>query len=223
MSELRDLFYNHLTLPSDKWDTYFDVYEMYYSKFKNKSPLFVEVGVQGGGSIQMWKKYFGENSRIIGIDVDPNVLDNLKYYDSTTKVYIGDQESPEFWDSFLSRNDEIDAFLDDGGHTMRQQIVTFEKVFPALKKGGVYICEDTHTSYWNSFQSELYNYNSFIEYSKRLVDIINLEHVQQKNKIDTKLIEICKDLTSVHFYDSAVVFIKNGRKEFKRVFAPRRV
>lgn len=224
MNEIRKIFNNELKLRSDKWDPYFDVYETYFSPFVGKSPTLVEVGVQGGGSIEMWKKYLGENSKIIGIDVDINVINNhLNHFDDGVEICLGDQGSEEFWDNFLQKNPNIDLFIDDGGHHMQQQIITFEKVFPVLNMGGVYICEDTHTSYWKVFGSKIYNYGSFIEYSKRIVDIINKQHVEEDEKfhLDEKIVKICEDLTTIHFYDSMVVFIKNGRKEFKNVFANR--
>ena len=56
---LRSIFDSGLSLRCDKWDSYFEVYEEYLSKFVNKSPVVVEIGVAGGGSLEMWKKYFG--------------------------------------------------------------------------------------------------------------------------------------------------------------------
>ncbi len=36
--------------------------------------MIVEVGVDNGGSLKMWKKYFGERAEIHGIDIDPKCL-----------------------------------------------------------------------------------------------------------------------------------------------------
>jgi hypothetical protein len=218
---LRDIFYNDLKLSSDKWDPYFDVYETYFAKFIGKAPTLVEVGVQGGGSIEMWRKYLGADAKIVGIDIDPNVLNHQPHYEGDTTVLVGDQASPEFWDNFLKDVPEIDIFIDDGGHSMEQQKVTFEKVFPHITPGGVFICEDTHSSYEAYHRSGLYHENSFIEYAKKLVDVIHYEHIQnnEKYKIPDSSKYLCEGLTGVAFYDSMIVFIKDGPKEFKRVFA----
>ena len=50
----------------------------------------------------------------------------------------------------VDRYGPFDIIIDDGGHTMEQQIASIETLFPALNEGGVYLCEDTHTSYWES-------------------------------------------------------------------------
>ena len=147
MTKLRDIFYNDITLNADKWDPYFDVYETHFAQYIGKSPNVVEVGVWKGGSIQMWERYFGEGSRIHGIDINPNIKEFLPHMRKDTKLTVGDQESREFWKKFLGEVKDIDIFIEDGGHSMQQQIVTFEEVFPVLKVGGVYLCEDTHTSY----------------------------------------------------------------------------
>jgi hypothetical protein len=215
MNELRNIFENNIKLFSDKWTQYFDVYETYFSKYKNKSPVVVEVGVQGGGSIQMWEKYFGEGAKIYGIDIDKGILNHKPYYGENTKLFVGDQQSPEFWDIFLKEVPEIDVFIDDGGHTMQQQIVTFEKVFPHMSKGGIYICEDTHTSYFEGgLDGGGYkDPNSFIEYSKELIDIIYWNYREPKPELDNNIM----DIHSIAFFDSMVVFIKGKPWEVSRI------
>jgi len=62
------LFEEHLCI--DKWAHYFPIYEQWFSPYRGKDIVFVEVGVQNGGSAQMWKHYFGKQAHIIGIDID---------------------------------------------------------------------------------------------------------------------------------------------------------
>ena len=64
--------YKKLKYVSLKIDSYFQVYEEIFSKYVNKEIVFVEVGGLGGGSLQMWKEFFGEKARIIGIDMNPD-------------------------------------------------------------------------------------------------------------------------------------------------------
>lgn len=213
MPDLKDIFNNKITRHCSKWEPYFDVYERYFSKFRNTSLTMIEIGVDQGGSLQLWREYFGPNARIIGID---NNIDCIQYND-VAEIYIGDQEDTNFWDQTLSKIDNIDIILDDGGHLNNQQIVTFEKLFPKLNYNGVYICEDTHTSYWprlNSYQ------DSFINYSKKLIDYMHSRFDESKQfNFDDTLANIVNELDSITFYNSMVVFTKQKDNGFNYVTA----
>lgn len=128
-----------------KWLHYFEIYDKWFSPYRGKDITFVEIGVQNGGSVQMWKEYFGGGARIIGIDVDEKCR---QFDDGEIKIEIGSQEDTAFWDYFKAKYPKVDILLDDGGHTMNQQKVTFKAMFPHIADGGLYMCEDTHTSYW---------------------------------------------------------------------------
>lgn len=205
MKKLREIFDNDLTLKCDKWEPYFDVYETYFNKFRNTKPTFVEVGVQSGGSTQMWAQYFGEGAKLYGIDIAPEVTEV-----DGAKIVIGDQGSEEFWDEFLEEVGEIDCFLDDGSHESEHQIVTFLKIWPHLKEGGVYICEDTHCSYWTS---HIKDSMPFVEFAKIFADIVHIEHAGSATGFINSL---PKDVLHVSFYNSQVVMTK-GKPEFKQV------
>lgn len=214
MNKLEKLFYES-EHSSDKWNTYFDIYDRHLDKFYQKDIHFVEVGVQKGGSLDMWSKYFGFNSTITGIDVDVECT-KLKYNKTNISVEIGDQGSATFWDNFL-RGHQIDVFVDDGGHFMDQQILTFEKVFPKLKVGGVYICEDCHTSYMPYNGGGLHVKSSFIEYAKGYIDTLHSFWHKELDTTQEHKNAIGKDLTGVVFYDSVVVFEKFGKRSMERV------
>ena len=138
------LFEEHRCI--DKWTQYFRVYEQWFSPYRGKDIVFVEIGVQNGGSAQMWRHYFGKDAKIIGVDIDPRCKELET--DGIT-VEIGSQEDPNFWAAFREKYPRVDILLDDGGHTMNQQIVTFKEMFPHIRDGGLYMCEDCHTSYWS--------------------------------------------------------------------------
>ena len=44
-----------------KYKNYFPVYEKLFSKYREKKITFVEIGVLSGGSLFMWRNYFGKN------------------------------------------------------------------------------------------------------------------------------------------------------------------
>jgi len=153
---------------SIKHSTYFPVYDQLFSKFVGTDVTFVEVGVLDGGSLFMWRNFFGPKARIIGVDLNPQAK---KWESDGFEIYIGDQSAPEFWSSFFSRVGNVDVLLDDGGHTYKQQIITVECGLPFVNDGGLIVIEDTHTSYMAEFggPSSL----SFINYAKNTVDGIN--------------------------------------------------
>lgn len=63
---LRKIFDKKITWLVDKWSAYFDAFETFFSKYRDQKPVIVEVGVQGGGSMQMWKAYFGVGRENLG-------------------------------------------------------------------------------------------------------------------------------------------------------------
>jgi len=124
-----------------KWRHYFDVYERHLSRFRGRPVRMVEIGVFGGGSTRMWRDYLGEESHIVGIDIDPACRELAS---EGVEIRIGDQADRSFWEDFLRSEPAIDIVLDDGGHTAEQQTVTLEALLPHVSPGGVYMCEDIH-------------------------------------------------------------------------------
>lgn len=192
----------------DKWLHYFNIYNKNFFQYRGKSIKVLEIGVQNGGSTKMWQNYFGKEALITCVDIDPGCKRLEK---DGFKVFIGDQESLDFWDSFKEQNETFDIIIEDGGHGMRQQINTFEALFPILNDGGTYLCEDTHTSYFSILENAgLNNPNSFIEYSKRLIDRMHGWYFKPMNEINNDD-EILNSLDSIFFYDSIVIFNKKKK------------
>ena len=65
-SVLRDFFENHPHRMIHKWMHYFEIYERHFNQFRGKPMSMLEFGVLHGGSLQMWKYYFGKEARIYG-------------------------------------------------------------------------------------------------------------------------------------------------------------
>lgn len=221
MSNLREYFDN-VGKSSDKWEPYFSIYDRHLGMVGRglTDVSLVEVGVQKGGSLEMWGKWLAERCHtysVEGIDIDPECAKHV-YENERIKVTIGDQSSRGFWDEWLASKDRVDVFVDDGGHYMDQQILTFEKVFPKLSVGGVYICEDTHTSYMSGNGGGLGRKGTFIEYAKGFVDVLHYNWKEEMTSDLEHKKHIAQGLSSVHFYDSVVVFEKFGKKDMKRVF-----
>ncbi|HEY5799283.1 MAG TPA: class I SAM-dependent methyltransferase [Burkholderiaceae bacterium] len=183
---------------------YFEVYHRVFQRYRGKPITFVEIGIQTGGSARMWQQYFGPQAKIIGIDIDPACK---SLADEGFEVWIGDQADPAFWQEFLQVHPQIDIVLDDGGHTMAQQIVSFEALFSAVSNGGLYLCEDTCTSYWPAYGGGLKRPGTFIEYAKELIDQMHAWHYAPVSELDIPDI-LARHLYAVAIYDCIVVLEK---------------
>jgi hypothetical protein len=124
-----------------KWQHYFEPYHHHLHKFVGRVVVVVEIGVYSGGSLAMWRHYFGEGIRIHGVDIQAECK---VYEDAHTTIHIGDQADRSFWKRFRESVPTVDVIIDDGGHLPEQQMATMEEMLPHLCPGGVYICEDVH-------------------------------------------------------------------------------
>src|SRR5262245_60472815 len=124
-----------------KWRHYFDVYHRHLEKFVGRPVVVVEIGIYSGGSLLMWRHYLGEQSRIVGVDIEAACK---QYERPGIDVFIGDQQDRDFWRDFCLQVPHIDIVIDDGGHKPEQQIATLECLLPHVASGGVYLCEDVH-------------------------------------------------------------------------------
>lgn len=145
---------------SIKHTNYFEIYDKLLSKFVGTKLTFVEIGVLDGGSLFMWRSYFGENARIIGVDMNP---DATKWRAHGFEIYIGDQSSPNFWKSFFEKIGGVHVILDDGGHRNDQQISTIESALPFVVDGGMLIVEDTQTSFMKFESFKKYSFIKFLQ------------------------------------------------------------
>ena len=160
----------------------------------------------GGGSLFMWRKFFGPKARIIGIDLNPDAKKWTKY---GFEVFIGDQSDVNFWKKFKKKVGKIDIILDDGGHRYIDQITSIECNLNNIKDNGLIVIEDTHTSYMNGFGDRKY---SLINYIKNKIDKIN--HKSHRLK-DTSPEEI---IFSIKVYESIVaLFIKSKRRQTRSI------
>ena len=182
---------------SIKNDSYFEAYEFLFSKYVEKPITFVEIGVFNGGSLQMWRQYFGQNARIIGVDLNP-IARELKL--EGFEIFIGDQEDPNFWRELKNSIGEVDIILDDGGHKNGQQIASLWHGVDLIRDGGVLVVEDTHTSYFRRFGNP--SQFSFINYSKRIIDKINSRFKYVKKR-GGKFID---SVWSISYFESIVAF-----------------
>jgi hypothetical protein len=185
-----------------KWKHYFEIYDRHFARFRGQEITLVEFGVSEGGSLDMWKSYFGEKVRIVGVDVNPWCQ---RFASKGIEIVTADQADVNFLRAFRKTFGKIDILIDDGGHTMAQQINTFEELFPAVDENGVYLCEDLHTSYWQEFGGGYLRPGTFIEHAKRYIDQLNAWHSKTPQ---FTVSEFTRSAHSMHFYDSVLVIEK---------------
>ena len=114
---------------------YDDVFSLY------KNPRILEIGIYNFSSIATYLEYY-EKPYIVGMDIENK--DN--FTSDKWKFVKGDQTSVLDLQKCVLNEDLFDIIIDDGGHTMKQQQVTFGFLMDYVKPGGFFILEDLHTS-----------------------------------------------------------------------------
>ncbi len=194
-----------------KWVHYFPIYERHLSDWRNKTITFLEIGVNQGGSLQMWSRFFGPLATIVGIDINPSCK---QHEGDGIQVRIGDQSDPKFLGEIIDEFGLPDIVLDDGSHRMDHILSSFQFLYPKLPKNGLYIVEDLHTAYWEEYGGGLQNPRTFINVSKNFIDRLNADHSRGEIEPDF----ITRNTFSIAFYDSVVV-LERGTIPYKK--APR--
>lgn len=194
--------YESVPYLSIKYDTYFLVYEALLQKYVDRDVTIVEVGIFNGGSLFMWRKFFGPKARIIGVDLNPDAREWEKH---GFEIYIGDQSSDKFWAELFQEVGKVDVLIDDGGHTNRQQIVTTHYAIQNINDGGVLIVEDVHTNYFREFGNP--SRYSFLNFAQHIVDGVNSRAYSLRRTCP----QYSSRVYSVSFFESMVAFQIDSR------------
>lgn len=212
-----------------RWHHYFDAYERHLARYRGRPLRMLEIGVQFGGSIGMWAEYFGDQATLVGVDISPAVAQFDRMLPNVN-IRVGDQRDPAFLTSLEEEFGPFDVIIDDGGHTALQQIDSFNHLYPCMAPDGVYICEDTHTSYWKRFHDAGENV-SFMTYVKKLIDVLHapyhreelfftrLKEPMEERPGELRTYRFAAETHAILIYDSVVVFERRPRAE---PFAERR-
>lgn len=159
----------------DKWSYYLNAYDRIFAPIRDRSLRLLEIGIQNGGSLEIWAKYFANAAGIVGCDND-EACRGLSFDDPRIQVVIGDINLPEVRDSIVSLGPFYDLIIDDGSHESGDIIRSFVRYFPILEEGGLFVVEDLHCSYWEEFDGGLLHPASSMAFFKRLADAVNHEH-----------------------------------------------
>lgn len=193
--------------------TYLPIYENYLDPIRHDKIRLLEIGYggyespdSGGEGARMFREYFtNPETEIVVMDIYPK---NLKPEDQITFVQ-GSQTDPEFLQSL----GEFDVIVDDGSHMSQHIIFTFSILFNQLKPGGIYIIEDTQTSYWKDYSPNM----PATEYFKSLTDGLNYREVRRTGYKPTYFDE---HIFSIHFYHNLIIMIKGDNTEPSNIVPP---
>lgn len=174
-------------------------YEPFIKHLRYKPIRILEIGVYNGNSVRMWEDYF-PYAEIVVVDINPACKD-YKYNSDRITTILGDQTDRKFLHSLPG---EFDIILEDGGHTMEQQAISLGCLFQKVKKGGVYILEDLHTSLMWEYQGNHWNKNTILSELVRLRD---------KHTIDYPLLTPAEKLYIEHNTKNVTI---HGHHEYKK-------
>ena len=175
MKTLIDYFLEHNGKLSDKWEIYLREYERAFSPFRDLPIRLLEIGVQNGGSLEVWAKYFPNATKFVGCDINPK-CGSLIYPDPRVAIVVGDTTDDKVMHEIKSHSENFDLIIEDGSHASGDIIKAFANYFPVLNEGGVFVAEDLHCSYWKEFDGGLFDPYSSVSFFKALSDILNYEH-----------------------------------------------
>lgn len=206
-SDLERWFWANKGRTVHKLTHYLPLYERYFDRFRSTNVRFLEIGVSRGGSLAMWRDYFGPDAKIFGIDIDP---DCMAFNDATAQVRIGSQDDPAFLRSVVKEMGGVDIVLDDGSHFAKHIRRSFETLFPLLADNGVYMIEDLCTSYWRKYAGFFWQ-QSFLRMLPGLID--DMHHWY--HPYGQGVTATADHLAGLHIHDSMVV-IEKARMEAPR-------
>jgi hypothetical protein len=203
-SELDRLVATHRGLLMNKWKHYFEIYDRHFSRFRDREITLLEIGVSGGGSLEIWRSYFGPKARIIGLDVNP---DCKRHESPGIEIFIGSQGDAAFLEKLAGEIGPIDILIDDGSHDYGHQLTTFRALFDRIRDDGIYACEDLCTSYWEKeFGGGVRKPGTYVEFLKELIDEMNAWFWREDVERETG--SIAHSVHGMHFYPALVVIEK---------------
>lgn len=211
-----ELFLEHTGRRAEKWLHYCEIYDRLFDQFVDGFPVdesrrrplrFLEIGTRHGGSLEIWRKFFGPTAIIYGIDVDPRCV---AVGGPDLPVRIGSQDDPMFLASVVQEMGGVDVVLDDGSHKAAHQRKAFDTLFPLLASGGLYVVEDTHTSYWMRWGGGFRRPGTFIEVAKGMID--GLHKWSFRAPVGRRAVMASAEVVSIQFFDSIVALEKGNRQ-----------
>jgi len=195
--------------PTSKNKTGFiPIYEHFLDSLREKEINILEIGVDQGDSLRLWRDYFSK-AKICGIDIVKK-----DFSINNVEILCGDQSDYSFLSEIVKKYGKFDVIIDDGSHVSKHIISSFNYLFDYLNENGLYIIEDLQTSYIPRFGGSRLNLNkkkTSMNFIKTLSDSINYEH---KDKPFFKKSIYDGKIKSVHFYQNISIIEKGGSVKY---------
>lgn len=190
-----------------KGETYLDVYETYFTKFKDSPVKFLELGVRDGASVKIWQDYFEKAELILGIDINPHCKN---FETQIVRIEIGSQADEKLIKDVIEKYGPFDIILDDASHINELSIKSFNLLKDAVREGGYYIIEDLRNSY-EDLRGVVSSWPGM-----HLNDSgVNYDNSSTRKDLDSLLLSVVKDLDyresdfkSVNFHSQMVILSK---------------
>ena len=202
---------------SVKFDNFFDEYDTLLATCRGRVKTVLEVGVQGGGSLSLWRKYFPSLVKVVGIDTH---IACQKWQRDGVSIHIGDAANREFMDGVCREEGNFDVVIDDGSHLAEHQRRTFDIMFPHVNDKGWYIIEDTQCSYWPRLGGG-YKKDGVMELCKDLADCVTWWAIEGKDRMRQSP-EVAKYnglIRSVHVHPASVFIEKGPERDHNEHYA----
>ena len=191
-----------------KWQHFYEIYERHFARYRGRELTLLEIGVSNGGSLALWRKYFGPKARLVGVDIEP---DCRQYEKPGTVIAIGSQGDPAFLRRLAAEHGPFDIVIDDGSHAYEHQRITYETLFPHIADDGLYVCEDLCTSYWEEvFGGGPRRLGTFVEYLKNEIDELNAWFWREDREIGADA--HARTTYAIHFYATLAIIEKRRLK-----------
>jgi hypothetical protein len=180
-------------------------YPLFLESLRDQEFNMLEIGVWGGGSLQLWEEYFLK-AYIHGVDIN---YDSYEGSSERFTLHKFDQSNPNDLKKIVETVPKCKFIIDDGSHHPYHQFITFIELFEnLLEPGGVYIIEDIECNYWQNPKSNIYGYEighfNTLDYFKNTLDQINSEFSNQKNYLN---------ISTVTFAHNCIIITKQTPEE----------
>lgn len=127
--------------------SYLPLYDELLKNKRETAENVLEVGIYGGGSIELWAKYFTK-AQVYGVDIEKykDEWNKLNKYSNIKLLHDTNAYSEDTIQKI--KHLKFDMVLDDGSHYLEDMIKFIKLYSPLLKDDGILIIEDVQEIKW---------------------------------------------------------------------------
>lgn len=206
---LSDIIQGHnLVTDKDILHSYCDqFYDKEFVIYRDKPIQLVEIGIDQGGSLILWANYF-TNAKILGVDLQlrGDCEKNCSRYPNIM-LSLGNAYLVESLQYFP----DADVIIDDGSHTLEDQLFVVRFLTSKIKAGGILVVEDIP-----SIEQAKILFDNVPMHLMPYAQIIDLRNVKGRND-DILLVIRYPDLRTSLTVEANNEFIQRIEQDSKRL------